>query len=548
MRTRAHKTFPTNTYLVHLLGAFRHTLRRVRAFGLWRAGGVSLLATWALGLGVQLTVPPASANAAQLSGTISLSDVGGALAGATFNGIVNYDYSARSVSSAGDVNGDGLDDLLIGAYRANADASDRGESYLVYGQRYAAKWIDPGSDAWDDDLNWLGHAVPDSTDDVLIQPDLGLTVQGPTAATTVESLTIGAQTAGTATLDLNSGTLNVTGQTTIEQRGTLMGTGNINLLGPISNAGEIELDTGGLQIAGGTLTNTGLVRGGSTIDNALVNSAGGEIRVGPGQRLHMTNTEAHSNAGHIEVIGNVTQAAEIEFDGKLLNAEKTGDIIARNATLRFDGGLINQGSVGVSFGTSDIHGDINNKLGATITVQGNSNVTFWDDLTNKGTVHVTSGSTVAHFGTLAGEGSFTGGGTNFVEGGLSPGSSPGTMSFDGELVLGSGATTLMELAGLTAGAQHDQLEIAGTVNLDGALQLASLAPYSDPATRGTADDFTIITAGDRSGTFNTVQYDGSTLAPDFETDGNGSFRDHVAGGLFRSECAEPACQRRRYRR
>ena len=188
-----------------------------------------------------------------------------------------------------------------------------------------------------------------------------------------------------------------------------------------------------------------------------------------------------------------TQAAEIEFDGKLLNAEKTGDIIARNATLRFDGGLINQGSVGVSFGTSDIHGDINNKLGATITVQGNSNVTFWDDLTNKGTVHVASGSTVAHFGTLAGEGSFTGGGTNFVEGGLSPGSSPGTMSFDGDLVLGSGSTTLMELGGLTAGAQHDQLEIAGTVNLDGALQLASLAPYSDPATRGTADDFTIIT-------------------------------------------------------
>ena len=241
-----------------------------------------------------------------MTGSLNLSDVGGVVAGATFNGIADLDRSGYSVSSAGDVNGDGLDDLLIGAYYADAGGSDRGESYLVYGQRYTAKWIDPGSDAWDDNLNWLGHAVPGSTDDVFIQPDLGLTVQGPTATTTVESLTIGAQTAGTATLDLNSGTLNVTRQTTIEQRGTLTGTGNINLLGPISNAGKIELGTGGLQIAGGTLTNTGLVRGGGTIDNALVNSVGGEVRVGPGQRLHLTYTEKHSNAGRIDIVGIAT--------------------------------------------------------------------------------------------------------------------------------------------------------------------------------------------------------------------------------------------------
>ena len=66
------------------------------------------------------------------------------------------------------------------------------------------------------------------------------------------------------------------------------------------------------------------------------------------------------------------------------------------------------------------------------------------------------------------------------------------------------------------------------------MDLVTLTPYTNPATRGTADDFTVITAGSRSGTFSAIQYDGSTLAPDFETDGDGSFRDHVAGGLFRS--------------
>ena len=71
-----------------------------------------------------------------------------------------------------------------------------------------------------------------------------------------------------------------------------------------------------------------------------------------------------------------------------------------------------------------------------------------------------------------------------------------------------GGAAPIELGDLTAGAQHNQLDIAGTANLDGTLQLAPLAAYTNPATRGTADDFTIITAGNRSGTFSTVQYDG----------------------------------------
>ena len=54
------------------------------------------------------------------------------------------------------------------------------------------------------------------------------------------------------------------------------------------------------------------------------------------------------------------------------------------------------------------------------------------------------------------------------------------------------------------------------------------------ATRGTADDFTIITAGQRGGTFNEVRYSGSVLAADFGPDPNGSFRSHQGDGLFRN--------------
>ena len=43
------------------------------------------------------------------------------------------DRSGNSVSSAGDVNGDGLDDLIIGAFRAYENKYDQGASYVVFG-------------------------------------------------------------------------------------------------------------------------------------------------------------------------------------------------------------------------------------------------------------------------------------------------------------------------------------------------------------------------------------------------------------------------------
>ena len=102
--------------------------------------------------------------------------------GFRIDGIDPYDQSGFSVSGAGDVNGDGLDDVIVGAFGAGpADNTRTGESYVVFGKPDSASidlgdlgtggfWID-GIDAND----FLGFSVSgagdvngDGLDDVIV--------------------------------------------------------------------------------------------------------------------------------------------------------------------------------------------------------------------------------------------------------------------------------------------------------------------------------------------------------------------------------------------
>ncbi len=346
------------------------------------------------------------------------------------------------------------------------------------------------------------------------------TILGPTheLGSGREIASSGATTLST-NVDVNGGSLtgnslSMGSNSTIEVRGggTVVYTGGITaatgsrtflsagLLSPgttLTNDGEIYLTGPTATIGPGSLANNRLLSGTGYVQSALANSASGEVRVAANERLVFAGS-SNVNGGKLEVLG-----GELEFVQGLTNVLPTGLITARDAQLRFGTGLTNQGALALSFGTSDVFGDINNSSGA-INISGGAQVTFHDDVAQNSYMVVAKvGSTVSEavfFGEFSGTGGFVGGGNMFSYGDMRPGASPASVLYDGNLYLGPLTRTFIELGGTMLNS-HDQMRVTGDLGLSGAL----VVQFIDDFEPTSGDSFDIMDWGTRSGSFSSLE-------------------------------------------
>ena len=92
---------------------------------------------------------------------------------------------------------------------------------------------------------------------------------------------------------------------------------------------------------------------------------------------------------------------------------------------------------------------------------------------------------------MSGSGRFTGSGLNFFEGTFNPGNSPALVVLQGDIGFGANNTLTIELAGLAAGTEYDQIHVGQQAALGGKLQINLLDGFLPMV----GDVFTFLIAG-----------------------------------------------------
>ena len=100
--------------------------------------------------------------------------------------------------------------------------------------------------------------------------------------------------------------------------------------------------------------------------------------------------------------------------------------------------------------------------------------------------------------TFSGTGTINSNVTN--AGTLSPGSSPGKITVDGDYTQDSSGTLTIELGGTTPDTEYDQLFVTGAAALDGTLDVSRINEFNPEL----GDSFSILTYASHTGTFDTL--------------------------------------------
>jgi hypothetical protein len=303
-----------------------------------------------------------------------------------------------------------------------------------------------------------------------------------------ERLYIGRQAGGNGTLNL-SGTGVVGGALFISGVEGAVGTVNITETGSINTTGNVEFWNA--QV---TITDDALVKSGNEVwvgqaggNSATLNQNSGTIEadtwiaIGRDSSTGVVNLSGTATMRKINTGSDNSDGSFIVLGG--LGTGGTGTLnISENAVVHSDTGMLlnetagQRGIVNQSGGTVTVNDftpqDFQPTYGASLSLDPNGH--------GQGEYHLSGGSLTAETVLVGGSVFDMTGGTfsatnfmgNLTQGGgtLSPGTSPGTMTVTGNYSLNSG-DLFMELDGLTAGTEYDQLIVTGNVSLAGDLAL-----------------------------------------------------------------------------
>ncbi|MEX0613393.1 MAG: hypothetical protein WD229_14845 [Pirellulales bacterium] len=232
----------------------------------------------------------------------------------------------------------------------------------------------------------------------------------------------------------------------------------------ISPQGRVELDGGLLRT--GQLTHSGVITGsGEVLVTATSNmNNNGRIEAGAGDLLRMNGSMINfQNQGIVTADGGT-----IEFQRAVINNPSginSGEITLRNGLMRA-GTLVTNGPqltnssvLAATGGLNDFYGRITNMAGGDIAVTNQSVMIFHDHVTaDGGTITVFPGSSAV-----------------FLE----------------DLTVGAGAVLLADLAGTMADTGFGQIEVIGTAQLAGALDVTLANGFTPEA----GDYFPLLAAG-----------------------------------------------------
>ncbi len=299
---------------------------------------------------------------------------------------------------------------------------------------------------------------------------------------------------------ISAGTLVASGGSAIGDSGavTVTVTGTLQLsnnetIGALSGAGTVTLDTNTLTVSQST----------NTTFSGAIGGSGGLTKSGTGT-LTLTGANTYTGTTTVSAGGLTVNNGSAFVDGSAVTVD-SGTTLTLSAPETI-GSLAGAGNVDLGSFTLTVGGD-------------GSSTTFSGDLNGSGTLVKTGTGTL----TLSGTNTYSGGttvsaGTLLVTGALGSGAVSvasgatlgGTGSITtGNLTVSSGATLAVDINGITAGTQYDQLDVTGTVNVNSAT-LAFTLGFTPTA----GNSFVLINndgADAITGTFSTVTVGGTPV-------------------------------------